>query len=94
MDNKKLTDMTAAELRERIVDLTAEKERDNKRLTVLEETIRHCPDVEVGYNDDEDEGPVGFYLEIGGCDPVKHVGATFREVLDSHIKVMRDGVQE
>lgn len=59
--------------------------REEARIDALEETIRHCPGTELGYNDDETEGEVGFTMEIDGCDPVKHVSATFRSMLDLHI---------
>lgn len=67
-------------------DETAEALRTEKlRIDTLEVTLRNCPDVTVGHNDDSDEGPVGYFIEVDGCEPWAHVGKTFRECLDAHI---------
>jgi len=66
-----------AELLRRFTELTADK----ARLDTLEEAIRECPDFEIRHNADEDEGTVGFVIEVGGCDPATFVDGTLRGAL-------------
>lgn len=56
--------------------------KDEARLLWLETTIKHCPHAELSYNDDPDEGPVGFYLLIESCSRLDLRAPTLDALID------------
>lgn len=74
--------------RDRLRTALVEAKRDTIRLDLLEALIRHCPHAEFYFSDDEaNEKPMGFSIEVDGCEPTSHAAATFREVIDSALAV-------
>lgn len=57
-------------------------ERDGQRLSFLEDVLKNCPHAELTYNDDPDEGPVGWSLVIEGCTRLDIKAPTLLELLD------------
>lgn len=55
---------------------------DTARINLLGEMWKNCPHAVITYNNDEDEGPIGFSLDIDGCDPMELNAPTLRELID------------
>lgn len=47
--------------------LSATHEPLNKALQWFGELVQHCPQIQLSYNTDADEGPIGFHLHVQGC---------------------------
>lgn len=63
--------------------------KDQEQLNALETAFRECPHAELGFNSEEEEGPVGFTFEIDGCDPLLLAGDTLRDVLAGLVEETR-----
>lgn len=61
--------------------------KDAARVDHLEELIRNCPHAEFFFSDDgADEKPLGFSIEVDGCEPMSHAAPTFRAAVDASMK--------
>ena len=55
---------------------------DTDRLDLLAELMQHCPHAELTYNDDQDEGLVGYGINVDGCEPISIFNSTLRGAID------------
>ncbi len=58
---------------------------DTRRLDALEKLIKNCPHADFDYNEDEDEGPVGFTIVVQGCETSSAGGRTLRDAVDDEM---------
>lgn len=67
-----------------------ERSNDEARLLWLETLLKHCPHAELTYNDDADEGPVGFSLRVEGCATLDLKAPTLDGLIDLVMKAEAD----
>lgn len=66
----------------RTVDAIKAGQADADRLDRLAELLQWCPHTELTYNDDQEEGLVGYGINVDGCDPISIFNSTLRGALD------------
>lgn len=60
------------------------EERDTERLDHLDRLFSFCPHAFFGYDAELEEQP--WFIEIDGCEHIKHTAPTLRQLLDDSIK--------
>jgi hypothetical protein len=61
---------------------TVLQDDDTERLKLLEDLMLNCPHAELTYNDDQDEGLVGYGINVDGCEPISIFNTTLRGAID------------
>lgn len=63
---------------------------DTTRLEWLAALLRACPHSEISYNDDPDEGPVGYSIIVEGCSRMEVRAPTLEACIDLAIDAKQD----
>jgi hypothetical protein len=67
-----------------------EGEKDTTRIAALVRLYTNCPHAELTYNDDQDDGLVGWSLNVDGCEPLSMFDSTLRGLCD-RLAAMKEG---
>jgi len=59
--------------------------RDTDRICALAKLYVNCPHAEITYNDDSNEGLIGWSLDVDGCEPISIWDPTLRGLCDQLI---------
>lgn len=69
---------------------SASERTDNARLLWLETLLKHCPHADLTWNDDADEGPLGWRLLVESCSRLDLRAPTLEALIDLGMKAEPD----